>query len=152
MAKFKILPTTNVDGYFTAKLADTAVTDNDVGKPVKLDVSTTDTYTLCADGDQIDAFIITIDPATADGLPLVTLNKGGYVRCESDGTMTIGDLVEAGAVAAAGTAEANKLPMVSTHAVVAVGDVFSSNWRVVSANTADGSVADADTTVIIAKC
>lgn len=150
MAKFKMKPTVDVSAYFTAKVKGD-ITDADVGKPVKLSVDTTDTYELCADGDGIDAFIVGIEPATADGLHLATLNgnkAGARQRVEASGAMTVGDLVEAGAVAAAGTAETNKLALVSTH-VAAAGDIV--RWRVISADTSDGSILDGDTTVVIER-
>jgi hypothetical protein len=171
MAKFKFMPTVNVDGYFTAKLVGN-VTDVDVGKPVRLTTTSPDTYQICADGEAIDAFIVGIEPATADGLHLATLNNRGYVRCEADGAMTIGGLVEAAANAAAGTANAGGLPYVSAKAVVgadltttASGTQISvavnlllaelalatPQWRVVSSAAADGTVLDEDTTVIIER-
>jgi hypothetical protein len=147
MAKFKIAPTVNVDGYFSAKLKG-AITDADVGKAVRLSNDTTDTYELCADGAGIDAFIVGIDPATADGLVFATLNKGGYVRVEAAEAMGIGNFVEAAAQAAPGTAEANGLAKVAVHTASA-GDVI--RWRIVSANTTDGVVAAGDTTVVIER-
>lgn len=171
MAKFKILPNIDVSTYMSAKFSG-ALTDNDVGKPVKLAVGTTDTYTLCADGDIIDAFIVGLEPATADGLKFGTIHRGPLVRCEASGSMTIGDLVEAGAVAAAGTAETNGLPLVSTRAAVsanitntatgteiatAVNALLAAftkpaaGWRVVSGNTSNGSITTGDTTVVIMR-
>jgi len=171
MAKFKFKPTVNVDGYFSAKLKG-AITDNDVGKPVKLSTDTTDTFELCSDGDAIDAFIVTIDPATADGLVFATLNNGGLIRCEASGAMNVGELVEAGAVAAAGTAETNGLPLISTKAAVAADLATDASgteisvavnailaeallqdtaWVVVSANTSDGVITTGDTTVVIKR-
>lgn len=156
MAKFKFYPTTNVDGYFTAKIND-AIDDDDVGKPVKLMTASTDVYQLCSDGDGIDAFIIGLDPATADGKVLATLNNMGRVRCEASGAMNVGDYVEAGAVAAAGTAETNGLPVISTHtrdttsAATLAADLFPVEWRVISANTSDGTITTGDQTVIIER-
>jgi hypothetical protein len=156
MAKFKFLPTVDVSGYFSAKLKG-ALTDADVGKPFKLSVDTTDTYELCADGDGIDAFLVSLEAATADGLKFGTLNKGDRVRCEASGSMTIGDYVEAGAVAAAGTAETNGLPLVSTHAmdsttaITLLADMLKVNWRVISGTTANGTVTSGDLTVIIER-
>lgn len=156
MAKFKFKPTVSVDTLFSAKIAD-AVTDNDVGKPVKLDTTTTDTYTLCADGDLIDAFIVGLESATADGLMFGTLQGGERKRVEASGAMNVGDLVEAGAVAAAGTAETNGLPLVSTHTpdTTSVTTLSASlgkiHWRVISADTTDGVVTTGDTTVVIER-
>ena len=154
MAKFKFQVLTDVSNYITAKVAD-AVTDNDVGKSVKLATNTTDTYTICAAGDQIDGFIVGIEPATADGLKLCTINIGGRKRVQISGAANVGDLVEAAAQAAAGTAEANGLPIVAAHTIdtldttTLAATMFPKNWRIISANTSDGVVADGDTTVII---
>lgn len=147
MAKFKILPTTNVDGYFTAKVKG-AVVDNDIGKPFKLSVDTTDTYELCADGNVIDAFLVAISPATADGLVLVTLNSKGYVGVQASGASTVGAFVAAGAPAAIGTAETDYLGKVSTHTPLVTD---SAKWRIVSATTTNGVVADGDTNVVIER-
>jgi len=152
--KFKVL--VNADDFISAKITD-AVTDADVGKSVILDIAKDSTYKLCADGDGIDGFISAIDPATADGLKFATIQIGGRKRCEAEGTMTIGDLVEAGTVAAAGTAEANLLPTISTHtidtttAITLAADLEQVTWRVISANTTDGDIVDEDTTVIIER-
>lgn len=171
MAKFKFKPTVSVDSYFTAKIAD-AIDDDDVGKAVKLDASTTDVYTLCSDGDHIDAFIVGMESATADGKVLATLQGGERKRVEASGAMNVGDLVESGAVAAAGTAETNGLPLVSTKAAVsadlandasgteiatAVNALLADalvdkvQWRVISADTTDGSITDGDQTVVIER-
>jgi len=171
MAKFRLLPTVNVDGYFTAKIVGN-VTDADVGKPVRLTTTSPDTYQLAADGEGIDAFVVGIDPATSDGLHLCTLNCSGRVRCEADGALTIGGLVEAAANGAAGTANTNGLPLVSAKTAVAanladaangaaiavaVNAVLAEallpiiNWRVVSGTTSDGDVADEDTYVVIER-
>jgi len=156
MAKFQFKQTTNMDGYFSAKLK-ASLTDNDIGKPVKLSTDTTDTYELCADGDGIDGFLTGLESATADGLVFGTINNKGMIRVEASGEMNIGDLVESGAVAAADTAETNGLPLVSTHtpdtttAITLAADLFQVNWRVVSGSTSDGVVATGDTTVIIER-
>lgn len=174
MAKFKFLPTTNVDGHFSAKLKG-ALTDADVGKPFKLSVDTTDTYELCADGDFIDAFLVGLEAETADGLKFGTLmgaRLGDRKRVEASGALTVGGLVEAGAVAAAGTAETNGLPLVSAKAAVAAdladsasgaliatsvnallaeAQLAAPKWRVISGNTENGTITTGDTTVIIER-
>jgi len=171
MAKFRLLPTVDVSGYFTAKVKG-AIKDVDVRKPVRLSVDVPDTYQLAADGEAIDAFIVAIDPATSDGKALCTLNGSGRVRCKADGGLTIGALVEAAANAVAGTANAGGLPIVSAKAVVganiandasgtliaaAVNAILAEAqlsvpiWRVVSSSAATGSVLDADVNVIIER-
>jgi len=156
MAKFQFKVTTDPSGYFTAKVKG-ALTDADVGKAVKLSTDTTDTYELCAAGDQIDAFIVGLEPATADGLFLCTLTEGKRVRCQMSGAANVGDLVAAGTQAAPGTAEANGLPIVAKHTIdttdttTLAATMFPRNWRIISANTTDGTVADGDTSVIIER-
>jgi len=125
----------------SAKLT-TGITDADIGKPVKLVAA--DTYGLCADGDVIEGFLLSIDAATQAGLPFGTVQIDGYKRVELDGDVAIGAAVEAAAPAAAGTAEANGLGKVSTHTVLAT-DMFI--WRLVS-----GTGTGGDTTAIIEKC
>lgn len=147
MAKQRLLPTVNVDGYFTAKVKGD-ITDVDVGKPVRLSTDVPDTYQLAADGESIDAFVVGIDPATSDGLHLCTLNDRGRVRCEADGALTIGGLVEAAANGAAGTANTNGLPLVSVQVAAIAG---TATWRVVSGTTTDGDVADEDTYVVVER-
>lgn len=170
--KFKFKATTDVSGYFSAKLIGSVV-DNDIGKPFKLDTSKSDTYTLCSDGDRIDAFLVGLEAATADGLMFGTLTKSGRIRCEADGALNVGGLVEAGAPAALGTAEDNALPKVSAKADVAAdladdasGALIAASvnavlaeallegggqWRVISGDCTDGSIDDGDTTVIIER-
>lgn len=147
MAKQRLLPTVNVDGYFTAKVKG-AIKDVDVGKPVRLATDVPDTYQLAADGETIDSFIVGIEAAISDGLYLCTLNDRGRVRCEADGALTIGGFVEAAANAAAGTANTNDLPLVSARAVAVAG---VATWRVVSGITEDGDVADEDTYVVVER-
>ncbi len=171
MAKFQFKPTTNVDGYFSAKLFG-AVTDNDVGKPFKLKTGTTDTYEICTDGDAIDAFLKGLEPETADGLKFGVLDNSGRQRCEMEDAANIGGLVECGTIAALGTAETNGLPVVtaksavaadlatdasgtliaaSVNALLAEALLPSQGWRIISGNTTDGVIADGDTTVIIER-
>lgn len=147
MAKFKISPTTNVTGYLTAKVKG-AIVDADMGKPVKLSVDVPDTYELCADGDVIDAFLVSVATATADGLALCTINNQNYVGVQASGASTIGAFVAAAAPAAIGTAEANGVGVVSTHTPLVTD---SAKWRIVSANTSDGTVADGDSDVVIER-
>lgn len=141
MAKFTMSEIIDSDSWVSAKFT-TGITDADIGKPVKLSVA--DTYTLCADGDVVEGFITGINAATQDGLPFGTVQTSGYKRVELDGVVSIGAAIEAGTMAAAGTAEANGLGIVSTHTVLATDQFI---WRLVS-----GTGLDEDTTAIIEKC
>jgi len=125
MAKFKMAETIG-SVPISAKLT-TGITDADIGKPVKL--SAADTYTLCANGDVIEGFLIALDAVTQAGLPFGSIQVDGYKRVELDGNVAIGAAAEAAAPAAAGTAETNGLGKVSTHTVAAT-DMFV--WRLVS--------------------
>lgn len=156
MAKFKFMELVDPSDLVTAKLADSVV-DADVGKPVKLNPNLPDTYMMCTDGDAIDGFIHSVEPWTADGKTIGTVQIGGRKRVQASAATTLGALVEAGAVAAVGTAETNGLPLVSTHTAVvdnvanAHADLLLPKWKVISSAAADGTVADGDTTVIIEK-
>jgi len=156
MAKFKFMVLVDPSDLVTAKLADDVV-DADIGKPVLLDPDLPDTYLMAADGDAIDGFIYSIEPWTADGKVIGTVQVGGRKRCESSGASTLGALVEAGAVAAVGTAETNGLPLVSTHTAVVdtlenvSADLLLPKWKIISSSAADGTVAADDTSVIIEK-
>lgn len=145
MAKrFKLSPTTDVSGYFTAAMV--AAVDADCGKPVKL--ISTDTYQLCASGDPIDAYLEAVEPATEGGKIIVTLNKNRLVRAVSGEIMAVGDLVKAGANAASGTTNVGNYAIVLKHTTAAVGEVL---WRVVSGNTTDTAIESGDATVILER-
>ncbi|MCK5615533.1 hypothetical protein KAR91_77430, partial [Candidatus Pacearchaeota archaeon] len=111
----------------------------------------------CADGDAIDGFMNSLEPATLDGKQYGTVQTGGRMRVQASAASTLGAYVEAGAVAAPGTAEANGLGLVSTHdmdstsAATLLADMFQKQWRIISATRVDGTVDDADTSVIIEK-
>ncbi len=110
-----------------------AITDNDVGKPVKM--SATDTVTLCADGDPIYGFVDSVEIGTEGGLVVVGVVTAGRVRVTLDGTVAIGALVEGAAAAAAGTAKPTNWANVSTH-TAAAGE---KNWMLISGAGTDGT-------------
>jgi len=153
---FKIQPVAGAT-IVSAKLGTDTVanggglTDADIGKPVKL--SAADTYSLCAAGDQIDGFLVGINPETQDGYTFGSVQIDGYVRVELSGAATVGSLVAAATPAAAGTAEANGLGKVQAHTLATAdvaslaASIFAINWRVVS-----GTGLDGDTTAVIEKC
>lgn len=93
-----------------------AVTDNDIGKPVKLSAS--DTVALCSDGDAIYGFINSVEVHTEDGSKVVGVQVRGRKWVLLSGSMAVGALAEAAANTAAGTANAGDFALVSTKAVV----------------------------------
>ena len=113
-----------------------AVTDNDVGKPVAIHSS--DTVDLCSDGDQIYGFIDSIMPATADGNVMASIQISGRRKVYLAGAAAVGTFVEAAANTAAGTAPADEFGEVSAHTVVTGTVKF---WQVISGTGLDNSVA-----------
>lgn len=148
MAKFKMSALVGDGDVISAKLGTDTVansghlSDADIGKPLKLVAA--DTYGLCADGDVIEGFLVGVNPDTQDGYAFGSVQVGGMVPVELDVAVAIGAAVEAGTMAAARTAEANGLGIVSTH-IVAATDKFV--WQLVS-----GTGLDEDVTAVIKKC
>lgn len=126
------------------------LTDADVGKPVKLLAA--GRYGLCADGDDIDGFLVGVNPETVDGYAFGTVQTGGRIYAVLSGASTFGYIVEAGDPATARTAETNNLGKVSSHrAYAGVGGtamdttaellpvVFARKWRIISGAVTDGA-------------
>jgi len=134
MAHFKILPKVNENVYRSC-LFSTAVTDADVGKPVKW--AATDEYTICADGEVIDGFIHAVDPAPQGGKVFGTVQVWGSRCVQLDGAVTMGNQVEAAAPATLGTAETGYLGQVSTHTPAAADH---KKWRLISGTGLDGDL------------
>ncbi len=107
--------------------------DADIGKPVKLVAK--DRYALCEDGDPIEGFLDSVETYTLGGYAFGAIRKGPFIRVELDGAVTIGNYVAAAAPAAAGVAEANGLPKVSTHTVAATD---AARYRLVSGTGLSG--------------
>jgi hypothetical protein len=101
MASVQILPKVGEADRREWKIVG-AVTDTDVGKPVKLSAGDGQ-VTLCSDGDAIYGFIDSVERGTDGGLIVVTLVETGTVRVTASGTVALGAIVEAGANTAAGT-------------------------------------------------
>lgn len=140
---FTIMPDTEDLHYLqSAKLGTDTVANggnlnnNDIGKPLKLTANST--YTICSDGDQIDAFLMGVNEETVDGWAFGTVQVGGKVRVQLSGSSTIGAVVEAAATAAAKTAETSGYGQVSTHTVVTATRKM---WRIIGgASVADGAI------------
>lgn len=147
MAKstFKVL--VDERDLITAKLGTDTVANsgdlngNDIGKPLKLTAA--DTYGLCSDGDQIDGWLYSVEPYTADGYAVGTVQVSGRRRVELDGNSAIGTIVEAAANQARTVAPTNGLGVVSTHTHVTATRKL---WRVIS-----GTGLSGDTTCIVEK-
>jgi hypothetical protein len=140
MARFTAQINVGENVYRTYKASSASVSDNDIGKPVK--ISATDTVALCADGDQIYGFIAAVNPQTADGYPVVSVLVSGRCWVILSGASAIGTVVEAAANTAAGVAKAGSFGLVSTHTIVTATKKL---WEVVSGTGADGA------TVLIEK-
>ncbi len=140
----------NLNDLVSAKLGTGTVaaggnlTDADIGKPLKL--AAANTYALCADGDGIDGFLVSVNADTQDGYAFGTVQIGGrkWVRC--DGAITFGYMVEAAAPAAAKTAETLGYGKVSVSGEYGVGiDTVAEllpymqrkQWKVISGTGAD---------------
>ena len=134
MANVQILPKAG-EGFRREWRATGALTDNDVGKPVKL---ANDRVELCADGDAIYGFIDSVERGTDGGYVVVTVIERGTVRVTASGTLAQGAVVEAAANAAAGVAKTVNWGAVSTH-TAAAGE---KNWMVLQ------SAADGEDTVV----
>jgi hypothetical protein len=113
-----------------------AVTDNDVNKPVKLSAS--DTVDLCADGDQIYGWINSVEVRTEDGKTVVGIQNKGRKWVTLSGASAVGTCVEAHTNTAAGTALATNWGLVSTHTLVA-GTV--KKWMIIFGSGLDTSDA-----------
>jgi len=121
------------------KINDSGIDDNDLNKPVKLVSS--DTVALCSDGDQIYGFINSVEQRTQDGKTIVGIQDSGRVWVQLSGASSFGALVEAGANAAAGTANSGtKKAIVSTHTKVTATEKM---WKIIS-----GTFSDGDTVLI----
>lgn len=112
-----------------------AVTDDDMGKPVK--ISGTDNVALCADGDGIYGFIDSVEVGPTGGKVVVGVVCAGRVRVILSGAVAIGAVVEAAANTAAGVAKAGSWGLVSTHVAAATDQ---KKWVLISGTGADGTV------------
>jgi hypothetical protein len=105
MAKFTFKELIPQDGVISAKLgvdASNPLSDKDIGKAVKLIAK--DTYGLCAEGDEVEGFLVAVEPATIDGFSFGSVQIKGRKEVVLDGAVTVGDLVVVGNVIARGTA------------------------------------------------
>jgi hypothetical protein len=149
MARSTQKPLVGGNNYETWKI-NGAITDVDVGKPVK--IASTDLLSLCADGDPIYGWIATVEAGgTSDGKVVVTVQVDGRVYAILSGAATFGDIVEAAANTAAGSANAGSYALVSTHtydtttAITLAASLVEKKWKIISGAVTDGA------TVLLAK-
>lgn len=102
MPKFRIVETIHQEKIHTVRLGTVAapLTDNDIGKPVKLIGESA--YGLCADGDAIEGFLQSVNAATQDGFKIGGICKTGYKNVTGSTALAIGDYIVAGANPARG--------------------------------------------------
>lgn len=124
------------------------LTDNDIGKPLKLLAA--GRYGLCASGDNIDGWLIAVDPETVDGYAFGTVQVGGRVYAQLEGSSTFGYTVQAATMAAARTAESSGYGQVASHgghALISTDTVdeirpmiLSKKWRIISGAVTDDAI------------
>lgn len=121
--------------------------DNDIGKPLKL--TATDTYGLCADGDNIDGWLVAVNAEIVDGYAFGVVQIGGRIWAQLEGASTFGFVVEAGTTAAARTKEASGYGQVSSHATIGETTpnaaqyksyIVSKKWRIISGAVTDDAI------------
>ena len=134
MARFKILPTVDTNEYRSA-ICTSAVTDADIGKPMKLTAS--DTYDICSVDDNIDGFLAAIDSQTQGGHAFVSIMVKGLQSVQLAGGTAVGLFVQAAAPSTLNTAETGHLAKVKTHTAAAADAI---KWRVVSGTGLDGDL------------
>lgn len=124
--------------------------DNDIGKPVKLLAA--GRYGLCSDGDNIDGFLVGVDPETVDGYAFGSVQIGGRYYAQLEGASTFGYMVEAGTTAARTVAETTGYGQVSSHAghaivaadaAIAIATrplILSKKWRIIAGAVTDDAI------------
>ena len=124
------------------------LTDKDIGKPLKLLAA--GRYGLCSDGDNIDGWLVGVDPEPVDGYAFGSVQIGGRYYAQLEGASTFGYVVEAGTTAAYNTAETSGYGQVSSHAGYALtttdtvdeirGMVLAKKWRIISGAVTDDAI------------
>lgn len=117
--------------------------DADVGKAVKLVGRAR--YGVCADGDEIEGNIQSIENYTAETYTVGTVRTAGHLEAILVGTANIGDYVVAAAQAALGTAnDSARFPRMKVKAAASqlAADValIKHKWRIVDGALTNGSV------------
>jgi hypothetical protein len=143
----------NPSDLISAKLGTNTVaasghlTDADIGKPLKL--SAADVYTTCADGDHIDGWLVGVSDYTVDGWAFGTVQIGGRVYAQLEGSSTFGYLTIAATTAAARTVEPSGYGQVKSSGVYALttGNISTTipfinakKWKIVSGAVTDDAI------------
>lgn len=115
MPKFLMTERTNDWRTYPSRLgagsgAANQIDDKEVGKFVKLIAESQ--HNLCAVGDDIEAWIVSVEAATADNFSMGSVAAGGYKEVTFDGlqatpgvgVINVGEYVVCGTVVAKGTA------------------------------------------------
>jgi hypothetical protein len=154
------IPAERVESARLGISASHKLTDNDVGKPVKIG---TDAFYLCSDGDYIDGFVNSIEPFTVDGYSFGGVVREGrfYAIVDANDSLALGDVVVSGANTAYTVAKAGAYPVVTSAAdlvlndaaegakdVTLPGNPYKYHWRVVSLL---GDAGTAGCTVLIER-
>jgi hypothetical protein len=113
-------------------------TADDAGRALKL--GTAQSYTECASGNEIDAFLMSVEPFTvADGKSFGSIKRKGRIQVKAGGAIAFGDYVVAGTAPARATVTT---PASGTPAVVISGSPTKCLWRYIRlVKTAAGTVA-----------
>ena len=108
-------------------------TSADVGRALKF--GTAQSFTECASGNDIEAFLMAVEPFTVnDGESFGSVKREGRIQVKAGGAIALGSLVVAGTAPARGTTE--------TLAVVIAGAPATAFWRYIRlVKTAAGVVA-----------
>lgn len=114
-----------------ADVVSTALGANAAGKLVEADkgklvkMAGSNNYVLCADGDEIEGFVVSLEPSTVnDGFSFGSVQKNKRFIAEVVGaTLAVGALVVSAAQSALGTAD--------TYPKVKAGTPATHKWRVI---------------------
>lgn len=99
--------------------------DQDIGKAVVYNGDQMDPAAL---NDEIDGFVMSVEPGTADGHSIGSVRKKGRVwAVDEAGTLAVGDRVQAGTAGALGTLAAQNVVVLN----LTTYPEPVSNWRVV---------------------
>jgi hypothetical protein len=113
-------------------------TADDAGRALKL--GTAQSYTECASGEEIDGFLMAVEPFTVnDGQSFGSVKRKGRIQVKAGGAIAFGAYVVAGA---APVRDPIKTPSQGTYGVVISGSPTRCLWRYIRrVQTAAGVVA-----------
>lgn len=147
MPKFLVMPTVNSTDVATVRLGSGTgsanwFNDNDRSKFIKLVADSR--YDLCAAGDDIEAYVTSVDVFPSDNYSTGGRGQGGFIACTFDGaqatpgtgTVAALDYVVCGTVVARNTSLAGVAPKVCTATTQATAKSSPYASRVISLGTA----------------